>query len=156
MLVQRCGRKAVRRASLGLSCLLAVQVVFVVAGIDVDVATLDLKDAGGQTINKVTVVGNHNHGSVKPRGRVEQNIFGTQIEVVGGFVQEKKVCRAHQDSSQGVAIALTPRKHAQRFEDVVSGEEEATQQAAQVGGRYVGRGVADVVQHARLAVQHLV
>ena len=88
-------------------CLLSVQVIFVVAGIDVNMTALDFKDAGRKAIDKVAVVRDHDHGSVESSDGFEQNILGPEIEVIGGLVEQEKICRAHQDASQGIAIALS-------------------------------------------------
>ena len=84
--------------------------------------------------------------------RFQQDVFGAQVEVVGGFIEQQKIRRMQQHPQQGIAIALAAGEHPDLLEDVVFGEEETSQQAAQFGLRRARRGVAEIVEHARVGI----
>ncbi len=48
---------------------------------------LDFKDPGREPIDKVTIVRNHDHGSVEPGNGLQQNILSAQVEVVRRLIQ---------------------------------------------------------------------
>ena len=76
--------------------------------------------------------------------------------MVGGFVEQQKVCRMHQHAQQGVAIALSAGEHADAFENVVGGKQKASEQAAQFGLRGTRRKFAEIVENARVGIEFLV
>ena len=85
---------------------LAVLVILVVTGVNVDVAVLDLKDARGRAVDKVAVVRDKQHRALEVFHRVEQHVFRAHIQVVGRLVEQQEVRRAYQDFRQRVAVAL--------------------------------------------------
>src|ERR1019366_2896004 len=82
--------------------------------------------------------------------------LGAHVEVVGGLVEEHEVGRHHQHTGQGVAVAFTAGKHADGLEDVVFGEEEAAEDAAQFGIGGARSDGGQIVDEARVLVQLLV
>ena len=76
--------------------------------------------------------------------------------MVGGLVEQQKVRRRDKNARQGEAIALAAGEHAELLEDVVAGEEEAAEERTEFLFGHLERGAADVVEHARVGVEHLV
>ncbi len=136
--------------------LLAVEVIFVVAGIDVDMAALDLEHARGDAVDEVAIVGDKDDGAAEIFDRFEQDVFGAKVEVIGGFVKEKEIGRTDENARECVTVAFAAREYAERLKGIVAGEEKATQQAAQLGFRDARSGAADIVEHARGRIEHLV
>jgi hypothetical protein len=104
---------------------------------------------------KVAIVRDHDHGSVEASDGFEQNILGAQIEVVGGLVEQQESLPGSPGCGPGRSDCALRRRARPAFENIVAGEEEAAQQAAQLG-LILWRGVADVVQHAGVGIEHLV
>src|SRR5262249_58796665 len=96
------------------------------------------------------------HGAGELAERLEQNIFGAKVQVVGGLVEEQKIRWMQQHAGQRVAVTLAAGKHADGLENVVLGEEKATEQAAQLGLRRPRRHGKQIVEHARLRVERFV
>ena len=65
----------------------APEVVFVVAGVDVEAAVFYFEDAGGEAVDEVAVVGDEEDGAGEVADGVEEDVLGAEIEVVGGLVQ---------------------------------------------------------------------
>ena len=144
-------------SKIGSQRFLSAEVVFVVAFVQRDDgAVLHFKHARRQSIDEVAVVRNKNHRAGERRNRFQQHILGPHIQVVGRLVQQQKIRRRHQNPRQRKAVPLSARKHAQRLEHIVAGKEKAAQQRAQLDFRHLQRGAADVIQHARLGIEHLV
>src|SRR5271157_6502329 len=61
-----------------------------------------------------------------------------------------------QHPRQGITVALAAREYADGLEDIVFGEQEATQQAAQLGHGFLRRDIRKVVEHSSLGVELLV
>src|ERR1700678_4314123 len=110
------------------AALFAPEVVFVVAGIDVEATVFDLEDARGQAVDEVAVVGDEEDGAGEVADGVEEDVFGAEVEVVGGLVEEEEVAGRDEHLGHGVAVALSAGKDAEFFEDVVAGEHEAAQE----------------------------
>ena len=70
------------------AALLAPQIVFVVAGIDLDLAVSNLENPRSQFVDEIPVVRHEDNGAVVFHERFKQYIFGAQIEVVCRFVQQ--------------------------------------------------------------------
>ena len=101
-------------------------------------------------------MGNEDHRAGELLKRSQQHVLGAQVEVVGGLVEQQEIAGHHEHARQRVAVALAPGEHADGLEDVVLGEQEAAQDAAQflVGGARRHR--SQVVDHAGRRVQLLV
>ena len=97
-----------------------------------------------------------NHSAAEGRQRVEQHVLGAHVEVIGGLVKQKKIRWRNENPRQRVAIALAAAQHAQRFENIVAAEKKTTQQRPQCLLRNLERSAADVVENARIAVEHLI
>ena len=67
-------------------------------------------------------MGHENHGAVVVRQRLQQNIFGAHIEVVGGLVEEQEICRVQQHAQQCIAIAFAAGEHTNALEDIIGRE----------------------------------
>ena len=137
---------------------LAPQVILVVAGENIHFAAADFKHPRGQLIDEVAVVGDKHHRAGIFLERFQQDVFGAQVEVVGGFVEQQEIGGVQQHARQGIAIAFAAGKHADALEDIVFGKQEAPQQAAQFSLRAErhGSGARQVVEQARLRVKRLV
>ena len=96
------------------------------------------------------------NGAAEGRQSVEQHVLGAHIQMVGRLVEQQKIRRRNQNPRQRKAVALAAREHAQRLEDIVAAKQKAAQQRAQLAFRHFDGRAADLVQHARLAVEHLV
>src|SRR5580704_11193964 len=146
----------VQRWRFVLAALFAPKIVLVVAGEDFDLAVTDLEDAGGQLVDEVSVVRDEDDCAGVANQGFEQNIFGAQVEVVGGLVEQQKVGRMQQQAQQGVASALAAGKNADLFENVFVGKEKTTEQAAQFGLGGARRGFAEIVKDAGGLVEFFV
>ena len=113
-----------------LAALFAPEIIFVVAGEDFDFAVADFEDAGGQLVDEIAVVRNEDDRAGVLHERVEQHVFGAQVEVVGGLVEQKEIRRMQQQAQQGVAAALAAGEHADLLEHVLVRKQEAPEQAA--------------------------
>ena len=111
------------------------------------------EDAGGQLVDEVAVVGYEDHrAGVVLQGR-EEDFLGAHVQVVGGLVEQQKIRGHHQHAGQRVAVALAAGEHRYGLEDIVFREQEAAQNAAQLGvGGARGDG-GQVVDHAGVLVQ---
>ena len=69
----------------------APEVVLVVAGVDVEAAVFDLEDAGGEAVDEVAIVGDKQNGAGEVADGVKEDVFGAEVEVVGGLVEQKHV-----------------------------------------------------------------
>ena len=76
--------------------------------------------------------------------------------MVGGFIEQQEVRRLEQQPGQGIAVALASAEHADGFEDIVGGKQEASQQIAQLGLGGARRHFKNVVNQLRLGVQFFV
>ena len=73
-----------------------------------------------------------------------------------GSSSSRKLAGRQQHPGQRVAIAFAAGEHADRLENIVVGEQETAQQAAQLVLLAARRDAADVVEHAGVGVEHLV
>src|SRR4051794_7529964 len=62
---------------------LSPEVIFIVAGEDLDCAVGDLEDARCQLVNEVAVVRDEYDGAAELLQGFEQNVLGAKVEVVG-------------------------------------------------------------------------
>jgi len=90
--------------------------------------------------------------------RLEQHVFGAQVEMIGGLVEQQKIRGPQQHARQGVTIALSAGKHADALEDFILRKQKASQQGAQLrlAAQRCRRHGADVVNQASFRVEHLV
>ena len=138
------------------AALFAPEIVFVVAGVDVEAAIFDLEDAGGEAVDEVAVVGDEEDGAGEVADGFEEDVFGAEVEVVGGLVEEKHVRWGDEHLGHGVAVALAAGEDAEFFEDVVAGEHEAAEEGSQFDYGDFGGGGGDVVEHAGVGVEDFV
>jgi len=103
----------------GFAAPLLPQKVFVIAGIVVEPAALDLKNTRGELVDEVAVVRDEYHRSGKFLQRFEQYVFRLQVEVIGGFIKQEKIRRLQEHARHRVPVALAARKHADALEHVV-------------------------------------
>jgi len=136
--------------------LLAEEVVLVVAGVDVDAAVFDLEDARGEAVDEVAIVRDEEDGSAEAANRVEEDILGAHVEMVGGLVEEKEVGWGDEHLGHGVAIALAAGEDSEGLEHIVAGKHEAAEERSQRDDIDLWIGARDVVEHLRGAVKHLV
>ncbi len=74
-----------------LATLFAPEIVFVVAGEDFDLAVADFEDARSQLVDEIAVVRDEDDRAGVFHQRVEQHVFGAQVEVVRRFVEQQEV-----------------------------------------------------------------
>ncbi len=134
----------------------AVEVVLVVAGVDVDAAVFHLEDAGGQAVDEVAVVRDEEDGAGEVGDGFEQDVLGAEVEVVGGLVEQQQVRGRDEHLGHGVAVALAAGEDAEFLEDVVAGEHEAAEQGAQLDDGNLGGDAGDVVEHLGVGVEDFV
>jgi hypothetical protein len=139
-----------------ISSLLAPEIVFVISRIDFYFAVADFEHARGQLVDEIAVVRNEDDRARVLHQRFEQDIFGAQVEVVGGLVEQQEVGGMQQHFQQRVAIALASGEHADALEDIVSRKKKTAEQAAQLGLRRGGRKFAEIVENARFRIEFLV
>src|ERR1700685_4029108 len=128
-----------------LAALLAPEIVFVISGEDFDFAVADFEDARGQLIDEVTVVRDEDDRACVFDERIEQHVFGAQVEMVRRFVEQQEVRRMQQQAQQRVASALSAGEYADLLEDVFVGKEKTAEQAAQYGFAGARRRIAEIV-----------
>ena len=85
-------------------------------------------DLGYEAVEEVTVVGDHNEGTVKGKQSLLENVFGAQIEVVGGLVKNQQIHRFKQKFDHGKTSALATRKHLDFFIDIVPAKHKGSKQ----------------------------
>ena len=78
----------------------------VVAHINVALAAINFQRAIDHSVEKVTVMGNHEQGALALHQLLLQPSNSSIVHVVGGLVQNQEVAWAHQNTSQGHALAL--------------------------------------------------
>src|SRR5262249_3158631 len=119
-------------------------------------AVADLEDPRRELVDEVAIVRDEYDGPGVGGQCLEQHVFGSHIEVVRGFVEQKKVGRMHQETKQSVAAAFTAGKHADALEDIISLEQETTQQTAQFGLGRARRKVFEVIEDPRVGIEFLI
>ena len=86
-------------------------------------------------IEEVPVVGNDQEGAGVVDERLLQDVLRLHVEVVGGFVEDQEVGRAHQHAAEGDTGSFSATEDADLFEDVVTFEKKA---AENIAGRHGG------------------
>ena len=81
----------VERGRCFVPALLAPEIVFIVTGKDFDFAVADFEDPRGQIIDEIAVVRDKHDRSGVFHERAEQDVFGAQVEMVGGFVEQQEI-----------------------------------------------------------------
>ena len=133
--------------------MLAPEVVFVISGIDFHFAVADFEDARGQLVDEIAVVGDKDDRAGVLHQRFEQDVFGAQVEVVGGLVEQQEVGGVQQHFQQRVTIALASGEDADTLKDIVSREKETAEQAAQFGLRRGSGEFAEIVENAGFGIE---
>jgi len=67
------------------------RVVLIIAGKDFHTALTNLKDASGQLVNEVGVVGNEDDRASKFLQRIQQDVLSAKVEMVCGLVEQQEV-----------------------------------------------------------------
>src|SRR5579864_1193673 len=131
-----------------LAAFLTPQIVLVVAGKDFDFPAANFEDARSQLVDEVAVVRNEDDRACVFHQRIEQDVLGAQVEVVGGFVEKQEIRRMQKQAQQSVAAALPAGEDSNLFEDVILGKEETAEQAAQFGLGRARREFTEIVEDA--------
>src|SRR5580700_3481955 len=118
--------------------LLPPEIVFVVSRIDFYLPVSDFKDSRSELVDEIAVVRNKHHRAGVFHQGFEQDVFGAQVKMVGGLIEQQKVGWMQQHFEKSVAIALASGEYADAFEDIVSGKKKTAEQATQL--RLRGRG----------------
>src|SRR5262249_3433853 len=116
----------------------------------------DLENACRQLVNEVSVMGDENYGAGEFFKRLQEDILGAQVEMVGGLVEQQEIRRMQQHARQSITIALATGKHADGLEDLVIGEKKTTQQAAEFSLRGARSDRKKIVEQPGLRVERLV
>src|SRR5258708_31277773 len=98
--------------------LLAPQIVFVVAGIDFNLSFANFEDARRQLVDEVAVMGNEHYRAGVLHEGIEQHIFGAELEVVSGFVEQQEVRRMQEQAQPRVAAAPPAGAPSDFLEDI--------------------------------------
>ena len=104
-------------------------IILVVARKRRHLSVAHFEHARGEVVDEVTVVRDKDHRAGEILQRVQQDILGAHVEVVGGLVEQHEVAGLEQHAGQRVAIALAAREHADLLEHIVAGKEKRTQDA---------------------------
>ncbi len=108
----------------------------------------------GDGIQEFAVMADHHHGArvaLEPGFQPDQ---GVQVQVVGGFVEQQQVGRAHQRARQLQAHAPAAREAVDRVIQFRRGKPQAENQGLGTGSRIVGTGIIEC--HVRLGHAHAV
>jgi len=135
--------------------LFTAQIVFVVAFVGGDGAALNFEHARGQAIDEIAVVRDEDHGAAI----AEMASSSTSLARMSRWLVARRAAgssRARPECAPERNGCARAGEHAQRLEDVVAGKEKAAEQRAQRGFRNAHRRAADVVEHARFRIEHLV
>ena len=62
--------------------------------------SLQRKDTPDNTVQKIPVMGNHNHNSVKGIQVILQHVQGLDVQIIGGLVKDQHIGGLHQDAEQ--------------------------------------------------------
>ena len=96
-----------RRTGLGDAALLPLlQEQAVVAHINITLATVNFQRAINHSVEKVTVMSNHEQSALALHQLLLQPSNSGIVHVVSGLVQNQQVAGTHQNASQGHALAL--------------------------------------------------
>jgi len=136
--------------------LLSPEIVFVISRIDFHFAFANLEHPRGQLVDEIAVVGNENYRAGVLHQGFEQDVFGAQVEVVGGLIEQQEVGGVQQHFEQRVAIALSAGEDADALKDIVAREKKTAEQAAQLGLRGGGREFAEVVEDASFRIEFFI
>jgi len=106
------------------------QEVFVIAGINLDLSAANFEYSCRQFVDEIAIMGDEDDGSRVLPKRLQQHILRAHVEVVCGLIEEQKICGMQQHSEKRIPVPLSSRKHANAFENVVAGKQEASEQIA--------------------------
>src|SRR5205807_5928537 len=112
--------------------------------------------ARGQLVDEVAIVRNQYY---RPRiccQRIEQDVLGSHVEVVGWLVEQQEIGGMKQQSQQRIPPTFTAREHADSFEYVVGLKQKASQQTAQLGLGRARRKLSQIIENASIRIQFLV
>src|SRR5258706_1143367 len=142
----------------GLASLFLPKKILVIAGVIVETAALDLKNARREFVDEVAVVRNENDRSAELLQRFKQHILGLQVEVIGGFIEQQEIRRLQQHARHRVAVTFAAGKHADALEHIVIRKKKAAEQCAQtrlIADRR-GRDAGEVVDQAGRRIERFV
>src|SRR5437867_12374234 len=105
------------------------QIVLVVSQVAGRSPVSDFKHSRSKPIQEIAIVAYEHQRAAKLAQCVHENVFGSDIEVVGGLVQEQAVGRRKEKLAEDEAAPLAPAQHRDRFFNRVAGEEKAPQQS---------------------------
>src|ERR1700677_2407685 len=88
--------------------------------------------------------------------RLEQDVLGTQVEVVGGLIQQQEVGGVQQHFQERIAITLASRQDADALENIVARKKETAEQAAQLGLRGGRREFSKIIEDASVGIEFFV
>ena len=91
----------IRGLTIGLTNRLLAFVVFVVAGVDGDLAVVDFGNPGDDAVHELAVVGGHEQGGRQALEETLEPDDRFDVEVVGRFVHQQDVWPAEQDPGHG-------------------------------------------------------
>ena len=131
--------------------MLDIVVVLAIVGLIAGGGHLD--DFGRDAVEQVTVVRNHDDGSIEFLQRVLQHLLASDIQVVGWFVQNQHVAALQHHDRKGHLCALTAGQAAHQFVDVVAGEQYPPQNVAHLHLVHIGEAIPNLVDGCLVRVQ---
>src|SRR5579859_2769661 len=126
----------------------APEIIFIVAGKDFNPSIADFENTRCQLVNEIAVVRNEDHGAGELLQRIQQNVFGAQVEMVCGLVEQQKVRWMQQHAGQRVTVALAAGEHTYGLKDVIFRKKKAAKQVAQLSLGGARRSLKQIIEHA--------
>ena len=99
---------------------------------------INLNHLVGDLIDQVAVVGDQADGSLKLLQSHFQDISRRDIEMAGGFVEEKKVGRFEKHLCQDQPTLLAPTQNRDLFFNLLSTEEKGSQEGSKLCLGFIG------------------
>jgi hypothetical protein len=90
----------------------------------------NLNHPTGQGINKVTIMRNEHQGPLVAFQGLQKNLLGSQVKVVGRFIQQQKVGRFKQQDCQGQTVAFSTGEDGNLLVHIIAMKKKRAQQVA--------------------------
>src|SRR6185369_16629351 len=107
-------------------------------------------------VDEIAVVRDEDHSPCVFGKRFQQYVFGTHVEVVGGFVEEQEVRGMEKHFQERIAVSLPTGKDGDALEHFIRRKQEAAQKIAQLSLPRTRRIVSQIVQHASIWIEFFV
>ena len=155
----RCGRRSRERNSflkfIQAVDLLLLQEIVDTAKMFFHCSTTELIYFSRKSVQKITVVADKYHCSVKFADSFFQYIFGTHIQMIGRFVQNQEVHRFQQQLNHSQTSTLSTGKYFHFFIRSLSAKHECTQNVTYLQPNISCRHTVDRIKYRHVFIQHL-